>query len=64
MDGDEIWAKQTTLYPRKSQIPSKPKTVAFNYDKDILFKIEYDEESVAETGKIKKYLVYCVIVIN
>ena len=25
--------KQTTVYPRKSSVPSKPKTVAFNYDK-------------------------------
>ena len=31
------WVKQTTVYPRKSTVPSKPKTVAFNYDKVTLF---------------------------
>jgi hypothetical protein len=33
------WVKQTTVYPRKSTVPSKPKTVAFNYDKVTLFPI-------------------------
>ena len=42
---DEEWVKQTTVFPAKSAVPSKPKTVAFNYDKDILCKIEYDDES-------------------
>merc|ERR1711916_358892 len=39
------WSKQTPLYPRLSSVPSKVKTVAFNYDKDILCKIEYDEDA-------------------
>jgi hypoxia up-regulated 1 len=42
---EEEWVKHTTVFPAKSAVPSKPKTVAFNYDKDILCKIEYDDES-------------------
>merc|ERR1711871_1847034 len=41
----EEWTKMTPLYPRKSNVPSKVKTVAFNYDKDILCKIEYDQDA-------------------
>merc|ERR1711871_660008 len=41
----EEWTKMTPLYPRKSNVPSKVKTVAFNYDKDILCRIEYDQDA-------------------
>ena len=44
------WSKQTPLYPRLSSIPSKTKTVAFNYDKDILCKIEYDDDQPLPEG--------------
>lgn len=44
-DGPPEWIKQTSLYPRLSAVPSKAKTVAFNYDKDILCKIEYDDDA-------------------
>eukprot|EP01039_Chlorochromonas_danica_P006723 gene6723-7432_t len=39
----EVWHKHTHLYPVKSALPSKTKTVAFYYDKDIRCKIEYDQ---------------------
>ena len=49
-EGGEEWSKQTAIYPRLSAVPSKAKTVAFNYDKDILCKIEYDEDSKLPEG--------------
>ena len=36
------WEKSANLFPRKSVVPSKIKTVAFQHDQDILCKIEYD----------------------
>jgi hypothetical protein len=41
-DGEEAWSKHTALFPAKSQVPSKTKTVAFHYDKDIMCRLEYD----------------------
>merc|ERR1712146_858108 len=52
------WSKQTPLYPRLSSIPSKTKTVAFNYDKDILCKIEYDDDQPLPKGTSKLLAVY------
>merc|ERR1711988_605149 len=52
------WSKQTPLYPRLSSIPSKTKTVAFNYDKDILCKIEYDDDQPLPEGTSKLLAVY------
>merc|ERR1712054_232231 len=59
-DGPPEWIKQTSLYPRLSAVPSKAKTVAFNYDKDILCKIEYDEDSKLPEGTSKLLAVYNV----
>lgn len=42
VEGEEAWSKHTSLYPAKSHVPSKAKTVAFHYDKDILCRVEYD----------------------
>ena len=50
--------KQASLYPRKSPVPSKAKTVAFNYDKDILCKIEYDDDVPLPTGTHPLVAVY------
>lgn len=41
----EVWSKNTSLYPIKSPMNGKLKTVAFQYDKDILCQIEYDDSS-------------------
>ena len=47
--GESAWRKSTTLYPSKSAMNSKLKTVAFHYDKDILCQIAYDDgEKVSE----------------
>merc|ERR1711988_1363224 len=59
-EGGEEWSKQTAIYPRLSAVPSKAKTVAFNYDKDILCKIEYDEDSKLPEGTSKLLAVYNV----
>lgn len=40
---EEVWSKFTSLYPTGSAVPSKTKTVAFTYDKDINCRVEYDE---------------------
>lgn len=46
-DGDaEAWSKYAQLYPVKSLIPGKTKTVAFQYDQDIVCRLEYDNSSV------------------
>ena len=36
---DEIWSKKTLLYPSKYPLPGKTKTLAFQYDQDILCKV-------------------------
>jgi len=43
--GEAAWVKQTSLFSAKTSIPSRPKTVAFNHDQDILCRIEYDNTS-------------------
>merc|ERR1711918_325415 len=58
--GAPEWSKQTPLYPRLSSIPSKTKTVAFSYDKDILCKIEYDDDQSLPEGTSKLLAVYNV----
>ena len=55
---DAEWNKYTTLYPFKSSIPSKVKTVAFQYDKDILCNIEYDDQVPLPDGTDKLLAVY------
>jgi hypoxia up-regulated 1 len=57
-DGDEEWTKHTSLYPRLSQVPSKAKTVAFNYDQDILCKIVYDDDVPLPAGTSPLIAVY------
>jgi hypoxia up-regulated 1 len=48
-EGDAVdtgkWEKSANLFPRKSIVPSKTKTVAFHHDQDILCKIEYDSNT-------------------
>jgi hypoxia up-regulated 1 len=48
------WKKETTLYAKRSPVPSKSKTLAFNYDNDILCRVEYaaDEELPAGTSTL------------
>lgn len=46
VEGEEPLNKHAVLYPVKTTIPSKSKTVAFNYQKDILCKIEYQSEGL------------------
>ena len=46
----EKWTKETSLYPRKSAYPAKSKTLAFNFDKDILCKLEYDDDTALPAG--------------
>merc|ERR1711871_1402881 len=41
-DSKDYWEKQTSVFPAKSPIPSKTKTLAFNHDNDILCRIEYE----------------------
>eukprot|EP00595_Chromulina_sp_UTEXLB2642_P002829 CAMPEP_0196761474 /NCGR_PEP_ID=MMETSP1095-20130614/726_1 /TAXON_ID=96789 ORGANISM="Chromulina nebulosa, Strain UTEXLB2642" /NCGR_SAMPLE_ID=MMETSP1095 /ASSEMBLY_ACC=CAM_ASM_000446 /LENGTH=901 /DNA_ID=CAMNT_0042111073 /DNA_START=170 /DNA_END=2875 /DNA_ORIENTATION=- len=50
VDSDEVWSKQTIVYPVKSAIPGKTKTVAFPHNKDIACRLEYDESSDLPTG--------------
>ena len=54
------WHRQASLYPRKSLVPSKAKTVAFQYDKDILCRLEYDDEIPLPAGTDKLIAVYNV----
>eukprot|EP00604_Paraphysomonas_vestita_P001760 CAMPEP_0174823626 /NCGR_PEP_ID=MMETSP1107-20130205/26314_1 /TAXON_ID=36770 /ORGANISM="Paraphysomonas vestita, Strain GFlagA" /LENGTH=721 /DNA_ID=CAMNT_0016047011 /DNA_START=407 /DNA_END=2572 /DNA_ORIENTATION=- len=42
-DEVELWSKHTPLFPPSSPIPSKTKTVAFHHDKNILCRVEYDQ---------------------
>merc|ERR1711871_1279294 len=41
-DTSSVWEKETSVFPIKSPIPSKTKTLAFNHDNDILCRIEYE----------------------
>ena len=50
--------KQASLYPRLSPVPAKTKTVAFTYDKDILCKIEYDDDIPLPAGTHPLVAVY------
>merc|ERR1711871_837047 len=43
-DSKDYWEKQTSVFPAKSLVPSKTKTLAFNHDNDILCRIEYENE--------------------
>jgi len=48
---NEVWSKQTLLYPHKSIVPSpKAKTLAFNHDEDILCRLEYAAEETETDG--------------
>lgn len=42
----EKWSKHTALFPRRSPVPSKVKTVTFTHDKDITCRLEYDVDEV------------------
>lgn len=42
------WTKRATLFPRKSPIPSKVKTVTFSHDHDIVCRLEYEVDGVTE----------------
>lgn len=42
----EVWSKHTALFPRRSPVPSKVKTVTFTHDKDITCRLEYDADEV------------------
>lgn len=44
---DSSWSKFTTLFPVKSAVPSKTKTVAFHYDQDIQCRIEYSDSDTS-----------------
>mmetsp|Transcript_70679 Transcript_70679/g.147213 ORF Transcript_70679/g.147213 Transcript_70679/m.147213 type:complete len:782 (-) Transcript_70679:108-2453(-) len=44
------WSKFTSLYSARSALPSKTKTVAFQYHKDIACRIEYDESAPLPGG--------------
>jgi hypoxia up-regulated 1 len=37
-----VWTKHAALFPRRSPVPSKVKTVTFAHDKDIVCRLEYD----------------------
>lgn len=54
----EEWSKHTSLYPAKSSIPSKAKTVAFHYDQDIICKIQYDNSSDLPEGVSNIFGIY------
>jgi hypothetical protein len=55
--GDE-WEKHTDLFPAKSPVPSKTKTVAFQHDSDILCKLEYNDEIALPEGASKLLALY------
>jgi hypoxia up-regulated 1 len=55
---EEAWKKHISLYPIKSPVPAKSKTLAFNYDKDILCRIEYDDDISLPEGTSKLLAVY------
>ena len=45
-DVKEIWSKRVSLFPRRSPVPSKVKTVTFSHDKDIVCRLEYDSDEI------------------
>jgi hypoxia up-regulated 1 len=52
-DGEEggqqaVWSKRTLLFPRKSPVPAKVKTVTFTHEKDIICRLEYDTDAMTE----------------
>lgn len=47
-EGKAAWSKRTLLFPRKSAVPSKVKTVTFTHDKDIICRLEYDADAATE----------------
>ena len=38
---EEAWSKQTEIYPAKTPLPPKIKTVTFPYDQDIVCSLQY-----------------------
>ena len=54
----EAWTKETSLFPRKSAVPAKSKTLAFNYDKDILCRLEMDDSVALSEGSSTLLAVY------
>mmetsp|Transcript_357 Transcript_357/g.348 ORF Transcript_357/g.348 Transcript_357/m.348 type:complete len:927 (+) Transcript_357:193-2973(+) len=54
----EVWQKHASLYPRRSPVPAKTKTVAFQYDQDILCKLEYDDDVPLPEGTAPLLAVY------
>lgn len=58
VEGEESWSKHTGLYPSKSTFPSKSKTLAFHYDKDILCKVHYDDNESLPAGEASLLAVY------
>jgi hypoxia up-regulated 1 len=40
---DEIWSKHTSLFPPRTAIPAKIKTVAFQHTEDVLCRLTYDD---------------------
>jgi hypoxia up-regulated 1 len=54
---EEGWSKHTSLYPEKSSLPGRTKTVAFQYDQDILCKLTM-ETSASSTPADELLVVY------
>lgn len=40
---DNVWSKSTSLFPARSSIPAKIKTLAFQHSEDILCRLTYDD---------------------
>ena len=59
-EDDEEWLKYTVVYPEKSPVPSKMKTLAFNYDKDILCRIQYENVEALPQGTYPLLAIYNV----
>lgn len=47
---EEVWSKRVELFPRRSSMPSKTKTLTFPYDKDILCRVMLSDVSVLPEG--------------
>lgn len=58
VEEEEAWTKQASLYPRMSPVPAKTKVVAFTYDKDILCRVEYDDDVPLPAGTHPLVAVY------
>lgn len=43
---EEKWEKRASLFPPKSPVPSKVKTVTFPHDRDIICRLEYEADDV------------------